>query len=167
MDRVKHRSHFLTEMIYNDCMSVGVEDNDRLVIMAYVSNIKHDLNFDQVRLNQMTTQILGQAHANNPCHGITGVLYYGNLHFFQCLEGKQSAVMDMYNKVKNDHRHTHVTPLITMTLKTRVFDSWSMKFIDSNKAIMNFFQQHGLASFAPEKLKKQELKSFIRLLSQI
>jgi len=142
-------------------------NSDRLVILAYVSDVKPELKHDPITLNLTNTQILGQAHHNNPEHHITGVLYYGDGHFFQCLEGSQSEVKDMFDTVKHDPRQEAVTPLLTVTTKHRLFDTWSMKFVEAHHEIRDFFAQHGLAEFEPKDLTGEDLKLFLQLLAKL
>ena len=44
---------------------------------------------DHVQLLQDVRDILSEARDFNALHNISGVLYYADQHYFQCLEGKR------------------------------------------------------------------------------
>jgi hypothetical protein len=70
--------------------------------------------------------ILRQAKANNPRHGITGVLCCSDDMYLQVLEGGRSAVNRLYNRIVADPRHTDVELLSYQQIGERHFAGWSM-----------------------------------------
>ena len=70
--------------------------------------------------------ILRQSKANNPSHGITGVLCCSQDIFLQVLEGGRSAVNRLYNRIVTDPRHKDVELLSYEQINERRFAGWSM-----------------------------------------
>jgi Sensors of blue-light using FAD len=70
--------------------------------------------------------ILRQSKANNPRHGITGVLCCSDDMFLQVLEGGRAAVNRLYNRIVADPRHTDVELLSYQQIGERHFAGWSM-----------------------------------------
>lgn len=48
--------------------------------------------------------------------------------FLQLLEGEESAVESLYQKITSDPRHQHVTRIFLVRDGERVFPNWSMGF---------------------------------------
>jgi hypothetical protein len=71
-------------------------------------------------------RILRQSKANNPAHGITGVLCCSEDIFLQVLEGGRSAVNRLYNRIAADPRHKDVELLSYQHIGERRFAGWSM-----------------------------------------
>jgi hypothetical protein len=70
--------------------------------------------------------ILRQSKANNPKHGITGVLCCSQDMFLQVLEGGRPAVNRLYNRIAADPRHDGVQLLNYSEIHERRFAGWSM-----------------------------------------
>ncbi|MBJ6911639.1 BLUF domain-containing protein, partial [Vibrio cholerae] len=60
---------------------------------------------------------------------ITGVLYFNNEYFLQCLEGDREKVNLLYNNIIKDHRHNRVVILDYQEIRNRDFQDWSMGYI--------------------------------------
>ena len=72
--------------------------------------------------------ILGAARRTNPAHGVTGMLLYIDLGFFQILEGPADGVERVYHKILKDRRHTAQRILVDEAVSERLFSRWSMGF---------------------------------------
>jgi hypothetical protein len=70
--------------------------------------------------------LLRQCRANNPKHGITGVLCFADRIFLQVLEGSRSAVNRLYQRIVNDSRHQDVELLSYQEIDERRFAGWAM-----------------------------------------
>ena len=66
--------------------------------------------------------------ANNQREGVTGMLLYGNDTFLQTLEGEESVVDRLYDKIRHDPRHGNVKSLTRKTVDTRQYAEWNMGF---------------------------------------
>jgi hypothetical protein len=75
---------------------------------------------------EVLAAILRQSKANNPAHGITGVLCCSDDAYLQVLEGGRTAVNRLYNRIAADPRHTDVELLSYQQIGERHFAGWSM-----------------------------------------
>lgn len=70
--------------------------------------------------------ILQHSRANNPKHGITGLLCYRDDIFVQVLEGGRDAVCELFNAIVRDGRHKDVRLLVFEEIEERRFSNWGM-----------------------------------------
>ncbi|MEE2774319.1 MAG: BLUF domain-containing protein [Pseudomonadota bacterium] len=71
--------------------------------------------------------ILTISRENNIRTGVTGSLIYRSDLFFQFLEGPPDAVMNTYEKIKLDTRHSEIQKILEDITNRRFFASWAMK----------------------------------------
>ena len=76
--------------------------------------------------------ILGASRRNNPAQGVTGLLVLRDGFFLQLLEGHETAVRSLVEKIKKDSRHTGFTVLAEVPGGERIFTQWSMGYLDPN-----------------------------------
>jgi hypothetical protein len=72
--------------------------------------------------------LLMQARALNERQHVTGALVYGDGQFMQVMEGEESVVKGLYERVARDPRHHDVRTLAQGPIATRSFGQWSMAF---------------------------------------
>ena len=113
--------------------------------------------------NELIT-ILSQSQQFNHKHGISGVLFYNNNYFFQCLEGERSQLMRLYNKIANDSRHIEVVQLACERIDTPAFGRWKMKYVLEDQRIRHFFLHHHGQVFNPYLLTDSLHDEFVQLL---
>lgn len=82
-------------------------------------------------------KILESCKRNNPSKDITGVLLHTENHFIQYIEGKKD-IIDLYDLIKEDKRHSRVVLLSYGMLKERIFPSWHMGYKNIPKEKINF-----------------------------
>lgn len=99
-----------------------------LVRLIYASSVKSD--FDKT----VVESILEASRRNNIKANITGMLYFNNNYFLQCLEGSRSSVNETYNKILTDERHHQVTAIEYREISSREFEDWSMGYVPSRGA---------------------------------
>ncbi|MFD2937338.1 BLUF domain-containing protein [Spirosoma flavum] len=90
--------------------------------IVYVSS-----SVELLREVDLSTLLL-QSRQDNALAGITGVLLCLNGRIIQVLEGNQEAIEALYNRIKQDRRHTNVTTMFSHPIKQRLFASWSMGY---------------------------------------
>ncbi len=73
-------------------------------------------------------ELLAKARAANSVKDVTGFLVFDGDHFFQLLEGEDSAVEFIFEKIKNDPRHSNITLLMDSAAQDRLLADWSMQF---------------------------------------
>lgn len=96
--------------------------------LVYVSNATEPFTKDQLRA------LLKGSHRRNAQAGITGLLLYKDGNFMQALEGEESAVRKLFEKIKRDSRHTDIITLLQHSIPERQFPDSSMAFRDLNSA---------------------------------
>lgn len=72
--------------------------------------------------------LLHQAKTNNATRDVSGILIYNDGNFIQYLEGPESTLHELFDKIKGDPRHTSVTRLDFAKIDARVFGDWWMGF---------------------------------------
>ena len=75
-------------------------------------------------------ELLDSARIFNDSCEITGCLIYFSGLFIQYLEGDQDRVLNLFEKIKKDDRHSEVSLLSSSIIYTREFDTWSMAYLD-------------------------------------
>ncbi len=73
-------------------------------------------------------KILHKSRSNNPRWNITGILLYRSQIFIQLLEGDEQHVNSLYDKIKQDKRHSNVTEIARIHGGQRLFSGWDMAF---------------------------------------
>ncbi|XPF95003.1 BLUF domain-containing protein [Colwellia sp. RE-S-Sl-9] len=72
--------------------------------------------------------ILEKARIKNNKLGITGMLIYHDREIMQILEGDKSTVLNLFQTIFEDSRHTCVDVFYKGEIKERSFSDWSMAF---------------------------------------
>ena len=100
-----------------------------MVRLLYASRAAESVNSETLHA------ILKQSKANNPEHGITGVLCFcfNAGVFMQVLEGGRSQVSRLYNRIAADPRHRDVELLCYDEIDERHFAGWSMGQVNMNR----------------------------------
>ena len=75
-------------------------------------------------------KMLEKARIHNRKLGITGCLLYYNGEFIQYLEGNQIKVLELYDKIKKDKRHTDIELISYGERDHREFEKWEMAYED-------------------------------------
>ncbi len=87
------------------------------------------LSFHSVRTDsseQIVADILAQALQNNLRDDLTSCLFTYNDQYFQFIEGGRTAVLDRYERIKADPRHSNVQLDQLGEIDSRLFNRWSM-----------------------------------------
>jgi hypothetical protein len=105
-----------------------MKDSDDLILLSYSSVGTH--HFEQSEL----VGLLAFARDFNSRNGLTGMLLYIDESFFQILEGDPKTLHDLYSRIEQDTRHTHVIKLIEIPIEKRTFSEWSMGFAKVTRA---------------------------------
>jgi hypothetical protein len=72
--------------------------------------------------------ILMKSRANNTKSSITGLLLFHEGNFIQVIEGEQSTLHSLYNKISRDNRHRLLIKMIDEPTDKRSFPDWSMGY---------------------------------------
>lgn len=91
--------------------------------LVYISRAITRYNHNQLE------ELLTLARAKNKQLDITGLLLYDGFGtFIQALEGPEDAVLQLYQVIKADSRHTNVNKIGSRHIDTRSFADWQMGF---------------------------------------
>ncbi|MEJ8283366.1 MULTISPECIES: BLUF domain-containing protein [Curtobacterium] len=101
-----------------------------LLSLVYMSAA--DEPFDQDRLDAL----LEHARARNGASGLSGLLVYKDGRFMQLLEGPEAAVLETYQRIIEDPRHTDVGLLVEERIHTPRFGEWTMAFDRGHEAAL-------------------------------
>ena len=96
--------------------------------LTYESIEAYELSSDEMEL------LLEKSQKNNREIGISGCLIYYRGRFVQILEGERNQVLELYDKIKVDPRHTEVHMFSDDTIAERTFPNWGMAFYPLDKS---------------------------------
>ena len=103
--------------------------------------------------------ILKSCKTVNPSLDVTGMLFFGEGYFLQCLEGSRENINFLYRKITRDPRHKDVELLEFKEISERYFEEWSMKYVNSTNVIFKILKQTGLKKFNPYLLDSYALNA--------
>ncbi|MEE3119148.1 MAG: BLUF domain-containing protein, partial [Pseudomonadota bacterium] len=92
-----------------------------LMRLAYASEATFQSKPVEKGVEPHVARILLTSRRNNAQRHVTGGLYYGNNRFFQYLEGDEAEVMELFQKIREDDRHTNIVILIEEPLQQTTF----------------------------------------------
>lgn len=90
--------------------------------LIYHSASRKNLNANDIE------SILKTARNFNSQNEITGCLLFHNNQFIQILEGEKTKLLELYNNIKKDDRHSNVMLLAQAEKQDRIFTNWSMAY---------------------------------------
>jgi len=73
-------------------------------------------------------QILSTSRRNNEARGVTGMLLYADGAFIQVLEGEETDVKAIAERIQGDRRHRNYMVLCEQRAEARAFADWQMGF---------------------------------------
>jgi hypothetical protein len=73
-------------------------------------------------------EILKISRIRNEASGITGMLLYLDPFFMQVLEGEDSIIVQLFDRIKKDPRHHKTSPIYKEAIQDRRFGNWTMGF---------------------------------------
>lgn len=120
-----------------------------LVQVVYISRATFEPMPSSGGVEPHVARILQQSRINNPRQGLGGVLYYGEGHFFQCLEGESHVVEALLQKLERDDRHKDFKVVYRKAIAERQFTDWSMKYIPTNDVVKRLLRERGHRRFDP------------------
>jgi hypothetical protein len=74
--------------------------------------------------------LLDSARRHNEAADVTGLLLHRGNAFFQILEGPETSVREIYQRICDDDRHDNIELLIDEPTSKRQFPDWRMGFLD-------------------------------------
>ena len=92
--------------------------------LFYVSNAS--ATFKESDINDIITI----AQEKNKQNNLSGVLMFRAGTFLQLLEGDKADVLDLYQKLHFDNRHTNLLSIFERETDKRLFQNWSMGYCE-------------------------------------
>ncbi len=135
-----------------------------LIRLAYASKATFKAMPLEQGIEPNVSRILLASRRNNPKKGLVGGLYYGDGNFFQYLEGEESAVRELYSRIKRDDRHKDVKTLIEEPLEAYTFSNWSMKYVPVAGDVGRFLKANKLVKFDPYQFDRSLCEQMIELV---
>jgi hypothetical protein len=111
-----------------------------MIQVQYVSRVNEPMSAEQL------LALLMQCRNNNAAHDVTGMLLYGNGTFLQAIEGEESTIDDLVEKIWADPRHVDIKLLSRRTIPRREYADWTMAF--ERVSDEGFWDVEGLKDFS-------------------
>ncbi len=99
-----------------------------LAQIIYISRSRHKMELGKI------VEIAAHSESNNAKLDISGALLAVGQHFMQLLEGELSDIIQLYEKIRQDVRHTEVRCLLCKNVTKRLFPKWGMRLLDTESA---------------------------------
>lgn len=109
-------------------------------------------------------EILIKSRQYNAQAGICGVLYYAKGFYFQCLQGDIELVNCLFNKISSDDRHNEVKIIQKKNINELCFNEWSMKYVQEDTALNQFFIDNQIGSFNPLILSNELIDELLTVI---
>ncbi len=100
--------------------------------------------------------LLVKSREKNSQKGITGMLLYNDGNFMQLIEGKETAVKQLYTVISHDPRHHGHILLLNEQTSESLFGEWSMAF--RNLTDQNIQKIPGFSRFMDRALIAENFK---------
>lgn len=126
--------------------------------IIYFSSSKKYLNPEEI------SELLSKSRENNLKNNITGVLLYFNGDFLQVIEGPKVALLELFEDIKKDERHTGILTVFNKTIKERHFPNWNMGF--SHTDYEKLRKLSGIENFNKTELSKINDKTALILIEK-
>ncbi|MCJ1688466.1 BLUF domain-containing protein [Rathayibacter sp. VKM Ac-2927] len=97
-------------------------ENGMVFTVVYVSTLLDTLTDAEVR------ELLETSRAHNTDYAVSGMLVFRGRNVMQLLEGDETTVRALYERISADPRHEHVVTVWTSIHEQRRFPDWSMGF---------------------------------------
>jgi hypothetical protein len=94
-----------------------------LTSVTYTSLARLDLQESDLEDIHLT------ARDQNALDGVTGLLVFNGTHFLQIIEGSDSAIEDLIERLRKDRRHSGFEIRDRRKVDVRSFPDWSMELV--------------------------------------
>jgi len=84
------------------------------------------------RRREVLAEIFDVARAKNKTLHVTGALLVTDHYFVQTLEGEESRVRALFDRISRDERHDQVTVVVEETPEQPVFSRWAMARVSAD-----------------------------------
>lgn len=137
---------------------------EQMLQIIYISRSTFISTESASKIEPNIARILAKSRINNRRNGLVGVLYFGDGNFFQCIEGNQSAINQLMDKLAVDPRHKDLKVVSRKTVNALSFADWAMKFAPIDEKITYFLQTNGFQKFDPYAFSDEVISRFLNEL---
>ena len=110
-------------------------------------------------------QILETARINNAKADVTGALIFNSGCFAQVLEGPQRSVVEIFERIQCDARHSEIQVLEYELTRERAFPNWSMAFIGVRERDKKIFHRLAIETgYEDKRLAAEDILTAMRTI---
>lgn len=124
---------------------------NKLAFITYKSQFNHS-GFSPTELSK----IINTSRIHNKIKHITGILVFDGEHIFGYIEGRETDVTSLYQKISTDERHLSVKLLSSGSINRRQFMQWDMAYYYLKDNALN------IDELMVENLPLEKLLTFIQ-----
>ena len=84
-------------------------------------------------IDDTIAEIVAEAQLRNITEGITGILFYHEGKFIQLVEGYQSSLRQLIDRISHDPRHNNLQFFLDEQVLHRTCPEWSMVSVNLDK----------------------------------
>lgn len=136
----------------------------KLAQMVYISRASMPMGSQNGQIGPEISKILRKSRINNRAKNIVGALYFGNGYFFQCLEGEEGALKELYETLKQDPRHTDLKIISLKPITQCSFGEWEMKYLPAEQEVKKLLSSMGEKTFDPYRFNEALTEKMLSLL---
>ena len=101
----------------------------------------------------------------NALDGVTGILVFNGTHFLQIIEGADTAIDDLLERLRRDHRHSGLEVRDERKIESRSFPDWSMELV---RVSASYFEaRESIADRIPDSVDGDVRKHLDRMTQSI
>ena len=138
-----------------------------LVRLIYTSRANFEVSEDSPDIEPEVAEILKEARTFNREANISGVLFFANGHFFQCLEGRSKKVLALVKKIEKDPRHSDLKVSFCRRARRRKFKNWTMKYVPVDEVVQEFVVANGYDRFDPTHFTETDINRLVELFTKV
>lgn len=131
----------------------------RIKCLTYTSLASLDLS------DQDLSAILQTARQMNALNAITGLLIFNGTHFLQVIEGPETSIGELMDRLRRDDRHHHVEVREEYYADELSFPDWTMELV---RVQSSYFEAKSAVTLAlPKALPSAISDRILRMTEQI
>lgn len=108
--------------------------------------------------------LLAKSQYTNRTIDVSGILLHKDGEFIQVLEGEKKTVLDLFEKIKLDKRHTNIIIFYEKEIDKKYFEGYFMAFDSEHYSNSNGFES--LRDFNVDKIKNSTDDSVLLFLNK-
>lgn len=95
--------------------------------ICYVSNLAPGITLKEIQ------DLLDFCYKTNNELGIKGLLLYSEGNFLQVLEGEKEKVLEVFEKIKKDTRHTNIIQVVGREVTQKALDGYQVDMVKEDR----------------------------------